>query len=119
MRAEIISIGTEILLGEIVDTNSAYVAARLPALGIDLYFKHAVGDNLGRLVDVIGRARGRNDLVLCRGGLGAAGRGSPTTSSSARAASGSRGRPRPGFPGSWPGSTCRSYSRSSRRGCGA
>ncbi|HEY4686498.1 MAG TPA: competence/damage-inducible protein A [Dehalococcoidia bacterium] len=70
MRAEIISIGTEILLGEIVDTNSAYVAARLPALGIDLYFKHAVGDNLGRLVDVIGRARERNDLVICTGGLG-------------------------------------------------
>src|SRR3989304_514550 len=70
MRAEIISIGTEILLGEIVDTNSAYVAARLPALGIDLYFKHAGGDNLGRLVDVIGRARERNDLVICTGGLG-------------------------------------------------
>src|SRR3989304_5697588 len=59
MRAEIISIGTELLLGEIVDTNSQYVAARLPALGIDLYYKHTVGDNLGRLVEVIGRARGR------------------------------------------------------------
>ncbi len=44
MRAEIISIGTEILLGEILDSNSQYVAARLPALGIDLYFKHTVGD---------------------------------------------------------------------------
>ncbi len=70
MKAEIISIGTEILLGEIVDTNSAYVAARLPALGIDLYYKHTVGDNLERLVDVLKRARDNNDLVICTGGLG-------------------------------------------------
>jgi nicotinamide-nucleotide amidase len=70
MKAEIISIGTEILLGEIVDTNSAYVAARLPALGIDLYYKHTVGDNLDRLVEVLRRARDQNDLVICTGGLG-------------------------------------------------
>ncbi len=70
MKAEIISIGTEILLGEIVDTNSAYVAARLPALGIDLYYKHTVGDNLDRLVEVLKRARDNNDLVICTGGLG-------------------------------------------------
>ena len=53
MKAEILSIGTEILLGEIIDTNAAYVASRLPALGIDVYYKHVVGDNLGRLVEVI------------------------------------------------------------------
>lgn len=70
MRAEIISIGTEILLGEIVDTNSAYIAARLPSLGIDLYFKHVVGDNLERLAGVIGRAWENNDLVITTGGLG-------------------------------------------------
>ncbi len=70
VRAEIISIGTEILLGEIVDTNSAYIAARLPALGIDLYFKHTVGDNLGRLTETLGRAWERNDLVISTGGLG-------------------------------------------------
>ena len=70
MRAEIISIGTELLLGEIVDTNSAFVAARLPALGIDLYYKHTVGDNLRRLVETLGRALERADLVLCTGGLG-------------------------------------------------
>jgi nicotinamide-nucleotide amidase len=70
MKAELISIGTELLLGEIVDTNSSYIAARLPALGIDLYYKHTVGDNLGRLVEVIGRARAENDLVICTGGLG-------------------------------------------------
>jgi nicotinamide-nucleotide amidase len=70
LKAEIISIGTELLLGEIVDTNSSYIAARLPALGIDLYYKHTVGDNLGRLVEVLSRARQENDLVICTGGLG-------------------------------------------------
>jgi len=70
MRAEIVSIGTEILLGEIIDTNSAYIAERLPALGIDVYFKHVVGDNLGRLASVIGAARERADIVITTGGLG-------------------------------------------------
>ena len=70
MKAEILSIGTEILLGEIVDTNSQYIASRLPALGIDLYFKHTVGDNLDRLVETMRRALDNNDLVLCTGGLG-------------------------------------------------
>ncbi len=70
MNAEIVSIGTEILLGEIVDTNSAYIAERLPALGIDVYYKHVVGDNLNRLSEVIGRARERADIVITTGGLG-------------------------------------------------
>jgi nicotinamide-nucleotide amidase len=70
MKAEILSIGTEILLGEIVDTNAAYIASRLPALGIDLYYKHVVGDNLDRLIETIGRARDRSDLIICSGGLG-------------------------------------------------
>jgi len=70
MKAEIISIGTEILLGEIVDTNTQYVASRLPALGIDLYYTSVVGDNLGRLVEVIGRAWTRSDVVITTGGLG-------------------------------------------------
>ncbi|HEU0073702.1 MAG TPA: competence/damage-inducible protein A [Dehalococcoidia bacterium] len=70
MNAEIVSIGTEILLGEIVDTNAAYIAERLPALGIDVYYKHAVGDNLTRLAEVIGRARERADVVITTGGLG-------------------------------------------------
>src|SRR3990170_5368531 len=70
MKAEIISIGTELLLGEIVDTNSAYIASRLPALGIDLYYQHTVGDNLGRAVEVLSRARDNNDLVITTGGLG-------------------------------------------------
>ncbi|MEX2246678.1 MAG: competence/damage-inducible protein A [Dehalococcoidia bacterium] len=70
MKAEILSIGTEILLGEIVDTNAQYIASRLPALGIDLYFKAVVGDNLDRLSETIQRARERSDVVICTGGLG-------------------------------------------------
>jgi nicotinamide-nucleotide amidase len=70
MRAEIISVGTEILLGEILDTNSQYIASRLPALGIDLYFKSTAGDNLGRIADTIERALQRSDLVIISGGLG-------------------------------------------------
>jgi nicotinamide-nucleotide amidase len=70
MKAELISIGTELLLGEIVDTNAQYIGSRLPALGIDLYYISKVGDNLGRLNEVIERARGRSDLVLTTGGLG-------------------------------------------------
>lgn len=70
MKAEILAVGTEILLGEIVDTNSAYIASRLPALGIDLYFKHTVGDNLGRITEVLSRAVEHNDLVITTGGLG-------------------------------------------------
>jgi len=70
MRAELVSIGTELLLGEILDTNAQYLAARLPALGIDLYYASTVGDNLERLTEVLGRAWGRSDLVITTGGLG-------------------------------------------------
>jgi nicotinamide-nucleotide amidase len=70
MKAEILSIGTEILLGEIVDTNASWIASRLPGLGIDLYFKAVVGDNIDRLTETIGRARERSDIVICTGGLG-------------------------------------------------
>jgi competence/damage-inducible protein CinA-like protein len=70
VKAEIVSIGTEILLGEIVDTNANFIAAQLPELGIDLYYASQVGDNLERLQEVIGRAWGRSDLTICSGGLG-------------------------------------------------
>jgi nicotinamide-nucleotide amidase len=70
VKAEIVSIGTEILLGEIIDTNAAYIASRLPELGIDLYYKHVVGDNLGRLVEVLSLALDRGDVVFTTGGLG-------------------------------------------------
>ncbi len=70
MKAEVISIGTELLLGEILDTNSKYLGSQLPALGIDLYYMSKVGDNLGRLTEVIDRAWKRSDLVITTGGLG-------------------------------------------------
>ncbi len=70
MKAEIIAIGTEILLGEIIDTNSAYIARQLPELGIDLLYKSVVGDNVGRISDVFQRAWGRSDLIITTGGLG-------------------------------------------------
>ncbi|MDP2949951.1 MAG: competence/damage-inducible protein A, partial [Chloroflexota bacterium] len=70
MKAEIISVGTEILLGEILDTNAQHIASRLPALGIDLYWTSQVGDNLGRLTEAIQQAWGRSDLILLTGGLG-------------------------------------------------
>jgi nicotinamide-nucleotide amidase len=70
MRAEILSIGTELLLGHISDTNATYLAQQLAALGIDLFFVSQVGDNLDRLAETLRRARDRSDLVVCTGGLG-------------------------------------------------
>jgi nicotinamide-nucleotide amidase len=70
VRAELLSIGTELLLGQIVDTNSAYLAGRLARLGIDLLHTSTVGDNLGRATDTLQRAIARSDLVVCTGGLG-------------------------------------------------
>jgi nicotinamide-nucleotide amidase len=70
MRAELISVGTEILLGEILDTNAQYLASRLPAIGIDLYHQTTVGDNLERLTEAIERALGRSDVIIMTGGLG-------------------------------------------------
>jgi competence/damage-inducible protein CinA-like protein len=70
VKAEIVSVGTEILLGEIVDTNASWIAERLPPLGIDLYFKSVVGDNLERIVETLERALQRSDVVIMTGGLG-------------------------------------------------
>jgi nicotinamide-nucleotide amidase len=70
VKAEIISIGTELLLGEITDTNAPYLASQLPPLGIDLYWISTVGDNLERLPEVLRRAWERCDIILTTGGLG-------------------------------------------------
>ena len=70
MRAEIISIGTELLLGTITDTNASYLAQRLAGLGIDCYYVSQVGDNLERVAEVLARAWDRSDLVVTTGGLG-------------------------------------------------
>jgi nicotinamide-nucleotide amidase len=70
MRAEIISCGTELLLGHITDTNATYLAQSLASLGIDLYFISQVGDNRGRIVETLRRAWERSDLIIMTGGLG-------------------------------------------------
>lgn len=70
MTAEIVSVGTELLLGQIVDTNAAAIARTLAELGIDLYYHSTVGDNFARVVETIRRARERADLILTTGGLG-------------------------------------------------
>jgi len=70
MKAEIIPVGTEILLGNIIDTNSSFLANQLPLLGIDLYFISTAGDNQKRLVDTLKRAWKRAALIITTGGLG-------------------------------------------------
>lgn len=70
MRAELISAGTELLLGEIVDTNAAYLSQKLAEIGVDVYHRHTVGDNLTRLVEVLRLAISRSDVIIITGGLG-------------------------------------------------
>src|SRR5438309_1071754 len=69
-KAELLSIGTELLLGQIVDTNANYLAGRLALLGIDCLHMQTVGDNLGRAKQAFERALSRSDLVVATGGLG-------------------------------------------------
>lgn len=68
--AEIITIGTELLLGEITDTNATYLARALRALGIDVYRKTTVGDNVQRIAQAIRQALERAQIVITTGGLG-------------------------------------------------
>lgn len=68
--AEIVSVGTELLLGEITDTNAAFLANELKARGVTLYHKNVVGDNRGRIADTLRLALSRADLVIVGGGLG-------------------------------------------------
>ena len=70
ISAEIISIGTEILLGEITDTNSVYIARTLRDIGVNVYFMMSVGDNEGRIIDAIQQALTHADVVITTGGLG-------------------------------------------------
>jgi nicotinamide-nucleotide amidase len=70
MQAEIISIGTELLLGEITDTNATYIAQQLREVGLDLIFMTTVGDNMARIASVIDHALDRVDVVITSGGLG-------------------------------------------------
>ena len=70
MKAEIISIGHELLMGELTDTNSSWIAARLPALGIQVQWLSIVGDDLAMLTEAISRGLERSDVVFTTGGLG-------------------------------------------------
>ena len=70
MTAEIISVGTELLLGNIVNTNAAYLAEQCAMLGLSVYYQSVVGDNAGRLADTIRQAMDRSDIVFLGGGLG-------------------------------------------------
>jgi nicotinamide-nucleotide amidase len=70
MKAEIITSGTELLLGEITDSNTPFIAGQLAALGIDLYYTSAVGDNFARYSVLLRQAWERSDLVFTTGGLG-------------------------------------------------
>ncbi|QJC52219.1 competence/damage-inducible protein A [Paenibacillus albicereus] len=70
MKAEIIAVGTELLLGQIVNTNARYLSQGLAALGIDVFFQTVVGDNDARIRQAIETARSRADLLLFTGGLG-------------------------------------------------
>ena len=70
MKAEIIAVGTEILTGQIINTNAQFLSEKLASLGIDVYFQTAVGDNENRLLSILEIAKKRSDLVILCGGLG-------------------------------------------------
>jgi nicotinamide-nucleotide amidase len=70
LRAEVVAIGTELLLGQIVDTNSSHIGEQLALAGIDSHFQTKVGDNLDRIVSVLRLALERSDAVIICGGLG-------------------------------------------------
>ena len=70
MKAEIIATGTEILLGEIVDANTSFLASELALLGVDIHFASSVGDNYDRFSEVLRQACQRSDIIITTGGLG-------------------------------------------------
>ena len=70
MRCEVVAIGTELLLGQIVDSNTAWIGEQLALAGIDSHFQVKVGDNFGRMEACLRQALERSDAVICCGGLG-------------------------------------------------
>jgi nicotinamide-nucleotide amidase len=70
MRVEVVAIGTELLLGQITDTNSSWIGEQLALVGLDSHYQTKVGDNLGRIVATLRLALDRSDAVICCGGLG-------------------------------------------------
>ena len=70
MNAEIISVGTELLLGDILNEDSRFLSQELAAYGIQLLYQSTVGDNVARLGEMLSLAMGRSDLIILTGGLG-------------------------------------------------
>ncbi len=70
MHAEIVMVGTELLLGELVDTNANRLAKALRGIGLDLYYKTTVGDNEARIINVLNLALDRSDVIITSGGIG-------------------------------------------------
>ena len=70
MKAEIIAVGTEILTGQIVNTNAQFLSEKLAEIGVDVYFQTAVGDNESRLLSLLKIAQERSNLIILTGGLG-------------------------------------------------
>ncbi len=70
MKCEVVAVGTELLLGQIVDTNSSWIGEQLALAGIDCHYQVKVGDNFGRVVETLRKALDRSDAVICCGGLG-------------------------------------------------
>ena len=70
MGAEILCVGTELLLGDIVNTNAQYISKKLAQLGIDLYYHTVVGDNAERLANALSVALSRSNLIIMTGGMG-------------------------------------------------
>lgn len=70
MQAEVISIGTELIIGHTVNTNASYISEKLNSIGIDVLYHTAVGDNKSRIQECLKQATQRSDLIICTGGLG-------------------------------------------------
>ena len=70
MTAELISVGTEILMGNILNSNARYLAEKCASLGLDMYYQVTVGDNYDRMMAVVKTALDRSDIVIVTGGLG-------------------------------------------------
>lgn len=70
MKCEIIAVGTEVILGDILNSNAQYLAKELANLGVDVYYHEAVGDNKERILDCFKRSLDRSDIIITTGGLG-------------------------------------------------
>ena len=70
MRAEILCVGTELLMGQVLNTNTRFLAQGLAPMGIDLYYQLVVGDNPMRLEEAVKTSLSRSDILLLSGGLG-------------------------------------------------